>query len=151
MNYLPVDTISDITSLQQKLTRSSVRTSQKTHSISATKPTDVQFVPHRKHISSPQQNQPMFSSYLTGNTFRLRNKTNRDSVRTSQEKHFVSATKTNRDSVRTSQETHFVSTTKTNRDSFRTSQETHYFSATNTNRDSVRTSQQTHFVSATKP
>jgi hypothetical protein len=103
--------------------------------------------------------------------FTVRTIRNTDTVRTSQETHYVSATKPNRlmlfreivavycenhtehtDTVRTSQETHYVSATKPNRlmlfretvavtvrtirntHTVRTSQETHYFSATKINR-----------------
>jgi hypothetical protein len=72
----------------------SIRTSQETHYVSITRTATVHFVPHRKHITSPLQNQPQFISYFAGNTLRLQYKNNYSAFRTPQETHYRNTTKT---------------------------------------------------------
>jgi hypothetical protein len=116
----------------QIIHKNSVRISQETHYVSATKPHRLRLF--GETVAVYCENHTERSNTLTNN--------NKNSVRTSQETHYVSATKPNRlmlfreqslfivrtirstqihfqiiykNSVRISQETHYVSDTKTNR------------------------------------
>jgi hypothetical protein len=93
-----------------------------------------------------------------------------DTVRTSQETHYISATEPTRlmlfgetvdvycenhtehtDTVRTSQETYYVSTTESNRLMLFRETVAVYCENHTEHTDTVRTSQETHYVSATEP
>jgi hypothetical protein len=105
-----------------------------------------------------------FRSQFTVKTIR-----NTDTVRTSQETHYVTATETNRlilfggtvavycenhtehtDTVRTSQETHYVSTKEPNRLMLFGETVAVYCENHTEHTDAVRTSQETHYVTATE-
>jgi hypothetical protein len=99
----------------------------------------IQSVPHRKHIKSPLQSPTGY--YCLG-------KQSLFTVRT------IRNTQIYKNSVRTSQETHYVSSTKSNRLMlFRETVAVYCETIRNTQiyKNAVRSSQETHYVSATKP
>jgi thioredoxin-related protein len=96
--------------------RSSVRTSQETHYVSATQPNRLMLF--RKTVAVYRENH-------TEHT---------DTVRTSQETHYVCSTETNRLMPFGKTATVYCENHTEHTDTLRTSQETHYVSATETNR-----------------